>query len=150
MKVIAGSIAALIAGIGGGLLAMAQSPFVPSQSFVTFLGMTWLAVLVTIGVRSNAAALIAGIMFVFPAALFQNYLPTWTWTTDALSVLFGLGAISAAKYPDGVLAENSRKLRHLVLRFRPVTTELDTADASAFAIAPGPADGTTRVAEHVS
>jgi branched-chain amino acid transport system permease protein len=115
MKVIAGSLAALIAGIGGGLLALAQTSFQPSE-FATFLGVVWLAVLVTIGVRSNAAALIAGITFVFPAALAQNYLSTWTWIPNALPVLFGLGAISAAKYPDGALAENSRKLRGLLLR----------------------------------
>jgi branched-chain amino acid transport system permease protein len=112
--------------------------------------MTWLAVLVTIGVRSNAAALIAGMAFVLPAVAIQYYLPSWTWFTDVLSIGFGLGAISAAKFPDGVLAENSRKLRHLVLRFRPVTTELDTADASDFAVAQGPAQGATRVAEQVS
>jgi branched-chain amino acid transport system permease protein len=150
MKVIAGSIAAFIAGIGGALLAMAQSPFVPNANFVTFLGLTWLAVLVTIGIRSNAAALIAGITFVFPAALFQSYLPTWTWTTEALSVLFGLGAISAAKYPDGALAENSRKLRHFILRFRSVPIELaPDADAPQLAVA-GATDGAPRVAEHVS
>jgi len=149
MKVIAGSIAALIAGIGGALLAMAQSPFVPNANFVTFLGLTWLAVLVTIGVRSNAAALIAGVMFVFPAALFQNYLPSWTWTTEALSVLFGLGAISAAKFPDGALAENSRRLRHFLLRFRPVATELVAEPVDA-AVPTGAVDGAPRVAEHVS
>jgi branched-chain amino acid transport system permease protein len=115
MKVIAGSLAALIAGVGGGLLALAQTSFQPSE-FATFLGVVWLAVLVTIGVRSNAAALIAGITFVFPAALAQYYLSTWTWIPTALPVLFGLGAISAAKYPDGALAENSRKLRSLLLR----------------------------------
>jgi branched-chain amino acid transport system permease protein len=150
MKVIAGSIAAFIAGIGGALLAMAQSPFVPNSSFVTFLGLTWLAVLVTIGIRSNAAALIAGITFVFPAALFQSYLPSWTWTTEALSVFFGLGAISAAKYPDGALAENGRKLRHFMLRFRTVPTELaPEADGPQLAVA-GATDGAPRVAEHVS
>ena len=109
MKVIAGSLAALIAGIGGGLLALAQTSFQPSE-FATFAGVVWLAVLVTIGVRSNAAALIAGLTFVFPAALAQYYLSTWTWVPTTLPVLFGLGAISAAKYPDGVLAENSRRL----------------------------------------
>jgi hypothetical protein len=36
-----------------------------------------------------------------------------------LPVLFGLGAISVAKYPDGVLAEQSRRLRHLLLRLTP-------------------------------
>ena len=149
MKVIAGAIAALIAGLGGALLAMAQSPF-EAQNFATFLGLTWLAVLVTIGVRSNAAALIAGVMFVFPAALFQNYLASWTWTTDALSILFGLGAISAAKFPDGVLAENTRRLRHLFLRFRPVPTDVGAAPEGPDVIGPPPAGGGPLVAERVS
>ncbi len=77
MKVIAGALAALIAGIGGGLLALAQTTFQPSE-FATFAGVVWLAVLVTIGVRSNAAALIAGLSFVMLPALSQAYLPTWT------------------------------------------------------------------------
>jgi branched-chain amino acid transport system permease protein len=116
MKVIAGSLAALIAGIGGGLLALAQTSFQPSE-FATFEGVVWLAVLVTIGVRSNAAALIAGLAFVFPPALLQYFVPSITWLPTLLPVLFGLGAISAAKYPDGVLAENSRRLRSLVVHF---------------------------------
>ena len=49
MKVIAGALAALIAGIGGGFLALAQT-IVPAQyEFATFAGVVWLAVLVTIG-----------------------------------------------------------------------------------------------------
>jgi branched-chain amino acid transport system permease protein len=129
MKVIAGALAALIAGIGGALLALAQTTFQPAE-FATFAGVVWLAVLVTIGVRSNAAALIAGIVFVFPLALAQYYLSSWTWVPNALPVLFGLGAISAAKYPEGALAENSRRLRRLVLRVRPVPTG-DLMEASA-------------------
>ena len=70
MKVIAGALAALIAGIGGGLLAVAQTTFQPSE-FATFAGIVWLAVLVTIGVRSNAAALVAGLTFVMLPALAQ-------------------------------------------------------------------------------
>jgi branched-chain amino acid transport system permease protein len=152
MKVIAGSLAAFIAGIGGALLVMAQSPFVPATTFVTFEGLVWLAVLVSIGVRSNAAALIAGLVLVFPAALFQNYLPSWTWTTEALPVLFGLGAISAAKYPDGSLAENSRQLRRLLLRLRPTApvTESELEGAPALAADGASGVGAPRVAEHVS
>jgi branched-chain amino acid transport system permease protein len=116
MKVIAGALAALIAGLGGGLLALAQTTFQPSE-FATFAGIVWLAVLVTIGVRSNAAALVAGLTFVMLPALAQAYLPVWT--ANVLPVLFGLGAISAAKFPDGVLAEQSRRLRRLVLRLTP-------------------------------
>jgi branched-chain amino acid transport system permease protein len=117
MKVIAGALAAFIAGFGGALLAMAQTTFQPNQEFVTFSGVVWLAVLVTIGIRSNAAALIAGVTFVMAPALTQAYLPAWT--NNVLPVLFGLGAISAAKYPDGSLAENSRQIRHLILKLRP-------------------------------
>ena len=128
MKVIAGALAAFIAGIGGALLVMAQSTFQPAE-FATFLGVIWLAVLVTIGVRSNVAALVAGLAFVLPAALLQYYLPSQTILTELLPVLFGLGAISAAKYPDGSLAENSRQLRRLVLKLRSARpTDLELTD----------------------
>ncbi len=116
MKVIAGAVAALIAGIGGGLLALAQTTFQPSE-FATFAGIVWLAVLVTIGIRSNAAALIAGLALVMLPALLQAYLPSWT--ANLMPVLFGLGAVSVARYPDGVLAEQARRLRRLMLRMAP-------------------------------
>jgi branched-chain amino acid transport system permease protein len=116
MKVIAGALAAFIAGVGGGLLAVAQTTVVPSE-FATFAGIVWFAALVTIGVRSTAAALIAGLSFVMLPALAQAYLPSWTG--NVLPVLFGLGAMTAAKYPDGVLAEQSRRLRRLMLRLAP-------------------------------
>jgi branched-chain amino acid transport system permease protein len=116
MKVLAGAVAALIAGIGGGLLALAQTTFQPSE-FATFAGIVWLAVLVTIGIRSNAAALVAGLALVMLPALLQAYLPSWT--ANLMPVLFGLGAISVARYPDGVLAEQARRLRRLMLRMAP-------------------------------
>ena len=131
MKVIAGALAALIAGLGGGLLALAQTTFQPSE-FATFAGIVWLAVLVTIGVRSNVAALMAGLSFVLLPAVSQAYLPAWTG--NVLPVLFGMGAVSAARYPDGVLAEQSRRLRGIALRFtpaRPVELELSEDEDSA-------------------
>jgi branched-chain amino acid transport system permease protein len=124
-RVIVGSLAAFVAAIGGALFAMALTNFEPNSEFLTFAGLTWLAVLVTIGVRSSAAALIAGLAFVFPAALAQYFWPSFTLIPNGLPVLFGLGAISAAKYPDGILAENGRKLQRLVLHFKqpPATTD---------------------------
>ncbi len=127
MKVIAGALAATIAGIGGALFALAQTTFQPSE-FATFAGLVWLAVLVTIGVRSTTAALIAGLTLVFPAALFQYYFSTVAWLPIALQVLFGLGAISAALYPDGALAENSRRLRRLIVRKAPARIESGEPD----------------------
>ncbi len=145
MKVIAGSLAALVAGIGGALYAMAQTSFQPSE-FATFAGVVWLAVLVTIGVRSTAAALIAGLTLVFPNALFSYYLPSATWLTYALSIGFGLGAISAAKYPDGALAEQSRRLQTLLLRFRPARSGGETP--GDFSMPAGVRDRGRRAADH--
>ena len=51
-----------------------------------------------------------------PPRSLQYYFSTVDLLPNLLPVLFGLGAISAAKYPDGVLAENSRQLRRVVLR----------------------------------
>jgi branched-chain amino acid transport system permease protein len=151
MKVIAGSLAAFIAGLGGALLAMAQTTFQPAE-FATFAGVVWLAVLVTIGVRSNAAALIAGLAFVFPSALLQYYFSTDTALPTILQILFGLGAIGAAKFPDGTLAEQSRRLRRLFLHLRPASPgdQQFTDGTSLPAGDLGPVDGAPRVAEGVS
>ncbi len=151
MKVIAGALAAFIAGLGGALLAMAQTTFQPAE-FATFAGVVWLAVLVTIGVRSNAAALIAGLTFVFPSALLQYYFSTVTVLPTILQVLFGLGAIGAAKFPDGTLAEQSRHLRRLLLHVKPASPGdqqlIDGTSPSAGDV--GTVDGAPRVAEGVS
>jgi hypothetical protein len=66
-------------------------------------------------------------------------------------VLFGLGAVSAAKYPDGVLAEQSRRLRRLVLHLRPQQERIDTADLSlATADVVVGQTASTRVPEQIS
>ena len=150
MKVIAGAMAALVAGVGGAFYAMAQTTFQPSE-FATLEGIIWLAVLVTIGVRSTAAALIAGVTLVFPDAIFQYYWPSITNLPVWLSIGFGAGAISAAKYPDGVLAENGRRLRRLLLRISPAGPGPGSFDG--ISLAPGEIQtvpGAPRVAEGVS
>jgi branched-chain amino acid transport system permease protein len=110
MKVMVAGIGALVAGIGGGLLAVAQNTAQPAN-FSTFIGVFWLAVLVTIGVRSNSAALIAGLALALIPAVLQSFAPEWT--VELPPLLFGLGAIGVAKAPDGSLAE----LEHAVRRF---------------------------------
>jgi len=148
MKVISGALAAFIAGIGGGLLALAQTQFLPSE-FATFAGVVWLAVLVTVGVRSNAAALVAGLAFVMLPAISQAYLPSWT--ANVLPVLFGIGAISAAKYPDGVLAEQGRRFRQLLLHLPHAGQDDQQFDDGTTVKLPevSRGDATSKVAEHV-
>jgi hypothetical protein len=69
-----------------------------------------------------------------------------------LQVLFGLGAIGAAKFPDGTLAEQSRHLRRLILHVRPGPSGdqqlIDGTSPSAGDLAQ--VDGAPRVAEGVS
>ncbi len=135
VKVIAGALAAFIAGIGGALLAVAQTTIQPSE-FATFEGIIWLAVLVTIGVRSNTAALLAGLAWILLPAYDQAHFPTWT--TNVLPILFGLGAISVARYPDGVLTDAVRRLRGLVFLVMPKRFSEPAFDA---ALVDGSGDG---------
>ena len=113
MKLLAAAIAAFIAGLGGGLLALNTGSAVPS-SFATFTGLIWMAVLVTVGVRSIAAAVLAGISFTLLPGVFQTYLPA-TWG-NVPTLLFGLGAVMVAANPDGVVAMNARQVQELIAR----------------------------------
>jgi branched-chain amino acid transport system permease protein len=152
MKIIVAGLGALVAGIGGGLLVTAQTTAQPAN-FATFLGVVWLAVLVTIGVRSNVAALVAGLSFTLVPALFQAYLPSWT--AQIPPVLFGLGAIGVAKFPDGTLAQNGQVLRRWLLHLanRGATPDIDAGRGGVLATAAGasrPAGGPAPVVEEVS
>jgi len=60
------------------------------QSFDTIIGLTWFAVVVTNGRRSNNAALAAGLFFVLIPQLFATYLPTG-WGSAAHAALRGRG-----------------------------------------------------------
>jgi branched-chain amino acid transport system permease protein len=113
MKLLVAGIGAFIAGLGGGLLALNLESAVPT-SYATFTGLIWLAVLVTIGLRSIAAAVLAGIAFTLLPAVFQTYLPA-SWG-NVPTLLFGLGAVLVALNPDGQVAVNARQLQALIAR----------------------------------
>jgi ABC-type branched-subunit amino acid transport system ATPase component/branched-subunit amino acid ABC-type transport system permease component len=106
------AVSAAIAGVGGGLLAVVNSP-VNNRTAPAFIGLIWLAVTVTFGIRRPGGALIAGLAFATFTDLLQvitgwGFMPDWaddlTGTTQLAAILFGLGAINLAKNPDGVLA----------------------------------------------
>lgn len=123
-KLVPSGLGAFVAAIGGSLLAMYSGAAIP-DSFATLGAITWLAVLVTVGVRSITAAAVAGLsLSIFPGVV-QTYLPTRWAQLPAL--MFGLGAILVAANPDGVVAMHARQLRELtgwlLARARPVSTE---------------------------
>jgi branched-chain amino acid transport system permease protein len=113
LKLLVAGVAAFIAALGGGLLALNLESAVPT-SYATFTGLIWLAVLVTVGLRSIAAAVLAGIAFTILPAVFQTYLPA-SWG-NVPTLLFGLGAVLVAMNPDGQVAMNARQLQSLIAR----------------------------------
>ena len=116
MKMLVSGLAAFVAGVGGGLYAVANKQAVPQQ-FPTLLGLVWLAVLVTFGVRSNIAALLAGCIFVMSPAFVQSYLQLSSTWAQVPVLLFGLGAIALARNPEGTVHQGAmgfqRQLRRL-------------------------------------
>jgi branched-chain amino acid transport system permease protein len=115
MKVLIAGVAAFVAAVGGAILAMSQLSALPGN-FATLGGIVWLAVLVTAGIRSNMAALTAGMMFTVLPGIVLEYLPA-SWG-QVPPVLFGLGAILVAKNPDGWMAQQADQIRWLWPRVR--------------------------------
>lgn len=111
VKVIVGALAAFVAAVGGGFLAMQDQTAQP-QAYDTFAGLVWLAVVVAMGVRSITAAAVAGLSFALLPAVFQTYVPSH-WG-DIPFMLFGLGAIGVARNPEGVVAQAGRRIRQAV------------------------------------
>jgi ABC-type branched-subunit amino acid transport system ATPase component/branched-subunit amino acid ABC-type transport system permease component len=149
-KVSVFAVSAAIAGVGGGLLAVVNSP-VNNRTAPAFIGLIWLAVTVTFGIRRPGGALLAGLAFATFTDLLQvitgwGFMPAWaaslTNTTQLAAILFGIGAINLAKNPDGVLAlvgtqrlerrrrrEEAAKERAAPVTTVPATTPLEAASA---------------------
>ncbi len=134
VKVIVGAIAAFVAAVGGGFLAMDVNSAQP-QSYETFAGLVWLAVVVTLGVRSIIAAALAGVSFQLIGGLFTSYVPT-RWG-EVPAVLFGLGAIGVARNPDGVVTQVGRQVRQLLAGASSIRERGATPAPAAGASVPG-------------
>ena len=125
MKLLVAGLAAFVAGIGGGLYALQENQAVPAD-YVTLLGLVWLAVLVTFGVRSNIAALLAAFVFTLSPTFNTTILPDWLGgagihlSDTLLSVLpvfaFGVGAILLAKNPEGTVHMQAMQFQQLLRR----------------------------------
>jgi branched-chain amino acid transport system permease protein len=125
-KVLLTALSTFLAGLGGAFLAMWNTNALPT-SFATFQGLIWLAVLVTVGVRSITAAAIAGLAFTMLPNVFTTYLPSSQAWANVPALLFGLGAIGLAVSPDGAVATNARQIQAIAARL----TGKKTADGQA-------------------
>jgi len=110
-KILIFALSAGIAGFGGVLIGVVNFS-VGKTTASPLVGLVWLAVVVTFGVRRPGGALLAGLSFVGSAAIFTwigtEFLPgafkDLTTAPQFVAILFGLGAINLAKNPDGLLA----------------------------------------------
>lgn len=143
MKLLVSAISTFIAAIGGGLYALDYETAQPT-TYATFAGLIWLAVFVTIGLRSITAAVIAGLSFSLVPGLFQTYLPT-TWG-NVPTLLFGLGAIGVAVNPDGAVAQNARQLQSLALKIASRFNGGKSTEPQGAADTDQPSDGTEALA----
>jgi ABC-type branched-subunit amino acid transport system permease subunit len=120
-RIIAFAVSAAIAGLGGGLMASYEGAANISANFVPEFGLVWVVLVVTLGARTVEGAINAAIGFVFVAAV---VLPTWIpWLVNHVqpwyhmaalpialqTILFGLGALTYAKHPEGILEFQKRR-----------------------------------------
>jgi ABC-type branched-subunit amino acid transport system permease subunit len=102
---IAFALSAGIAGLGGGLVTLFEEQANYTGNFVPFLGLFWLVLVVTLGVRTVEGAIQAGLAFVlFPELLKAIGLPS-----ELQFVLFGLAAVSFARHPEGLVEFGKRQ-----------------------------------------
>jgi branched-chain amino acid transport system permease protein len=135
MKVLMAGFAAFVAGIGGGMLAITIGVALPTN-YSTLGGEVWLVVLVTNGIRSNAASIVAGLSQTLAGGLALVYLPRVFG--NFIAVLFGLGAIAIVKFPEGILTTQVRlissKVRELHAANPRLYARLRVASAIYFVV----------------
>jgi branched-chain amino acid transport system permease protein len=108
-KLVAFGFSAFIAGLGGGLYVTYAQRSLPAASFNSLIGIVWLAVVVTWGIRSVPGALLAGLSFaVLPQFFSLHFHGGWL---ELPTMLFGLGAIGLAKRPRGIVHDVTHRRR---------------------------------------
>jgi ABC-type branched-subunit amino acid transport system permease subunit len=112
-RVVAFSLSAGIAGLGGGLLAIHETQANYQANFNVLFGLLWLVIVVTLGSRTVEGAVQAGLAFVFVPEILKalGVSPGYQF------ILFGLGAITFARHPEGIVEFNKRRSLEAVQRW---------------------------------
>jgi ABC-type branched-subunit amino acid transport system permease subunit len=102
------ALSAGVAGVGGALIVMtARDVRVgDAPTFPTFIGIAWVVLVVTLGSRTVDGAVNAGVSFVVVQWLLEDALHL---EPGIFLVLFGLGAITYARHPEGIVEYNTRR-----------------------------------------
>jgi hypothetical protein len=138
-RVVAFALAAGIAGFGGGLMASYLEQANYQASFAYLFGLVWVALVVSAGSRSVQAAVMAGLFFFLVPALLArlfawpgNVLETYpemseplatvlgwispTWAVPVAFILFGFGAITYARHPEGSIEAQTARVVNAIVR----------------------------------
>jgi ABC-type branched-subunit amino acid transport system ATPase component/branched-subunit amino acid ABC-type transport system permease component len=113
------ALSAAIAAVGGIMYASYQTSATNSTTPFTD-GLLWLATVVLFGIRRPAAAALAGVVSAASTVIISSGFHFWSWVPSWLSwngtqsseiplILFGLGAVSLARDPDGFLAHTAEQ-----------------------------------------
>src|SRR5262249_37733467 len=103
-RVIAFALSAGIAGLGGGLLSMFDNQANYAADFTPLFGLFWIVLLVPIGARTLEGAISARLAL----ALFPQILNELGVAGGWQYILFGLGALTFAQHPEGILEYQKR------------------------------------------
>jgi branched-chain amino acid transport system permease protein len=105
LRIMLFALAAGVAGVGGGLLAMDAGTINPISSYPAIFGVLWVVLVVTLGSRTVDGAVNAALGLIVSQ-----------WLLDALGfpvqlaiIGFGLGAITYARHPEGIVEFQTRK-----------------------------------------
>ena len=113
-KIAIWTLAAAIAGIGGGMYVIYSQAVALPQSCEAIVGLTRFALVITNRRRSNNAPRAGRLFFTLIPQVFATYLPTSLGPLPTL--LFGAGAVLLARNPDGIITMNGRQITSLARR----------------------------------
>jgi branched-chain amino acid transport system permease protein len=120
-RIVAFALSAAIAGLGGGLLTTYNTQVSYQSNFIADFGLVWIVIVVTLGSRSFEGAMQAAAGYIFFPFLILAQVGPWVvnhvqpwYHLESLPIglqpiLFGLGALTYAKHPEGLLEFNTRK-----------------------------------------
>jgi ABC-type branched-subunit amino acid transport system permease subunit len=105
LRIIMFSLAAGVAGLGGGLIGMSQGRVEPVATYPALFGVVWVVLVVTLGARTVDGAVNAALGLIITQWLLEALgLP------PSIAIIgFGLGAITYARHPEGIVQFQTRK-----------------------------------------
>ncbi len=115
-KITVFALSAAIAGVGGTMLASLQGS-ASIEEYSSFIGLFWIVLVVTLGTRTVDGAVNAGMAFILMPELLDLLGVSSSLQVPVQFALFGFGAVTFAKNPEGVVEANKRKSIQAISRW---------------------------------